>query len=223
MAAVCCVICSATPEQSDRFTHATPGCNHQYCGTCVDDLVKTKRFPPLICCEDNWALERQKLAKEARPSSDEQEPKAKKHKTKDKEKDSMDKAKATVYFHQLQDLRTASRNKVQAHTETARQMQAEGHVREVAYAVTKRIVTAPAEEKLGGWCLIDSIVRTVDTKVFAREFARHMPNLILKYIPVPPEARQQFLRIAERWRRDKLFPSEVLKVVKDATSSLLQS
>lgn len=31
------------------------------------------------------------LAKEARPSSDEQEPKAKKHKTKDKEKDSMDK------------------------------------------------------------------------------------------------------------------------------------
>lgn len=31
------------------------------------------------------------LAKEDRPSSDEQEPKAKKHKTKDKEKDSMDK------------------------------------------------------------------------------------------------------------------------------------
>eukprot|EP00668_Euglena_longa_P045456 GGOE01061119.1.p1 GENE.GGOE01061119.1~~GGOE01061119.1.p1 ORF type:complete len:234 (+),score=56.18 GGOE01061119.1:48-704(+) len=208
-----CVVCSAGAEKSDRFTKVIQGCGHQYCGSCLDDLLRTKRFPPLICCEDNLALEKKSLRR-AKELAEEADGPYQTSSTKLERQ--LDKDKAAVYFKQLEGLKTASRLKVQTYTEVAKQMLQEGAGKEAVYAVAKRIVTAPDDEKAGAWCLVDSIVRNTGSKMYVKEFARHLPKLLSQFVPTCTEGRTHFLRIAERWRRDKLFPSDVLKAIKQA-------
>uniref|UniRef100_A0A7S4CHE5 CID domain-containing protein n=1 Tax=Eutreptiella gymnastica TaxID=73025 RepID=A0A7S4CHE5_9EUGL len=231
MSAISCVVCEMVASAADTFTKPTSGCNHQYCEDCVRELVQEKKFPPLICCEDSLHVEKMKLLEKAEKSG--------KHKSTDTHKPRqdaseaataaaakadagaalkdtpLDKAQVAEYYDRLAELRTASKFKVQVFTQVAGDMLRKNLWREAAYAVSKRIAMAPAEHKIGAWCLMDSIVRFDQSKVYQKEFMKHVPKLLSKYAPEGTDASAQFTRLVARWQREKIFPQDVFRHYKE--------
>ena len=51
------------------------------------------------------------------------------------------------------------------------------------YARTASISHCSCADKIGAWCLMDSIVRFDQSKVYQKEFMKHVPKLLSKYAP----------------------------------------